>query len=415
MKKFKNIKTILVSTKYIRWIIFIQVFIFLFMTIGFVNRYIKEKEELNKFVDSPFKNSILYMGNIEYSVKRDNRNINNHNDIKKDKDLIYKYYQKNNFIFNGISIFNKTYYIDTGTDNLRLKTFDYNTLNVINPDILRKYNFNSKDVIEVIVKNKYPIGKLINIETKNNNVNLKVIGYFGKETINLELGIVSSMTFPIRDLVLSNNTQYNYFITDIHNPKLQLLEKYAQKEINDAVILYLKNDVKRKDLKDFENYVNVNQLGYYQYSDDLIKEQEKSNNYTIQSRLDVVISLLTVLVFSLLSIGYINRDILENRFRIYYLNGAKSKDIFYLSFIYYSIILFTPILFYNLLMYIINIEFIRSNIIIYFNILFRKTLDDNILHIREFLILSFILILLISIISYWQVRYIEKKNRYIGD
>lgn len=419
MKKIKYIKSILSSTKYIRLIIFIQIFMFLFMSVLFINRYNIQKITLKKLEKTPLKNSLLFMGNMSYQVIKDNKEINNYEEILSEKKIVNEYFKNNMSIFKGSTFNNKLYLFDLGGSQITLGSFDDNTLNTINPRILQEHIFNNNEDIEVLVsesqKDKYPLGTIFDLPVKEKQINIKVIGYYNKDTLDLQLGVVGNFAFPITQIINFRSEYNDYFITSTNNINLKYLSNFIPNGVENAMILYLNDDVKKEDLKEFESIVKDNQLGYYQFSEDMFLEQEEANRNEVQERFDLIISYIIILLFSILSIGYINRDILENRFKIYYYNGAKIVDIFCTSFIYYCIIIFLPIIFYNFFMYLTNIDYIKQNIITKFPTLYRMTSDDTILHLKEFTILAFMLLITIFIISLWQVKQIKEKYINLGD
>ena len=94
------------------------------------------------------------------------------------------------------------------------------------------------------------------------------------------------------------------FIT-MNRPELSKFNAFDKIDPSEAVVLYFSDKATRDDIKNFENYIKENSLGYYNLSKNLFEKQDISNAYYIQGRLDLFIAFAVVVFFSLVAIGLV--------------------------------------------------------------------------------------------------------------
>ena len=174
-------------------------------------------------------------------------------------------------------------------------------------------------------------------------------------------------------------------------------------------ILFLNEKATEDNLTDFSEFIEKNRMGYYAESDSIFKRQNENLEYMFNTRFDTIVSFISVLILTIITIGYVNKNRLESRYKVYYLNGLSTKNIYILTVVYYSLLFIIPIIFYNLLFRIFEIDYVKAKIVPNLPVFYRMILDDYNLHFSEMLVLSIIFIFIILIISYWPVKNIQSK------
>lgn len=419
MKKFNIVFLLLKKKIIIPLIIFLQVFIVMSIILPYYNRYSQMSSTYENLKTKPIHNSIFYMGHVTYNFRngeKGDNSITNYDFVEENKKKIYEYYEDNLNLFTSISAGKISYYQVS-------EDFEVNTLLMYDKCTLESFvekhnnvdfsNYNNDDEIPVIVqdefKSKYPLGSIVEFNDDENEIsaNLLIIGYYTSDSYTSITQIYSNNPFPITS-ILQNADSENVEFISLYNPNLEKYKKFDKFDANDSVILFLKDGVTKNDLMDFEKYIEKNSLGYYQYSNDLFEKQKNVNNNLFQTKFDLLISFLVVIIFSFISIGYINKYLLKERFKVFYLNGASYKDLSLITFLYYFIIYISSLCLYQSFFYILNSKYIKiSNIFIY-----RLIIDDNVFHLKEFIFSTIFLSLIIIVITKFTIESfkIDKKR-----
>lgn len=414
MKRIKILSSIFKNKKIIPFIIFTQIVMMLLVILPSYNQYMKQKKDYEKHINTALNNAILYMGNLFYNIRHGKEEINNFEELEENKNKIYNFYKNNRDIFKNITPTSIEYHYEVEDKNLNFELYDEISFGIIHDEMKNKYDFSKYDTdkeIPVIVqskfKNIYPIDSIVDFKVKEDYVKFKIIGYYDIDR-TFDLGIVTNAPFPLTNLFRENREIiYPRFIS-IYRENLSKYTCFNKVAVQNATLLYLKDDLTQKDFKKIESFIEDNSLGYFLYTKDLFNSQLEYNDQIFQKFLDLIIAFFVIIIFTFIGIGYINKDLLEKRYDIYKLNGASNKDLYIITFIYYTIMILGSICIYQLVMWICNLEFIANNLSKHSINLTRIIQDDNILHSTEFIFLFIVLLIVISIISFWPLKKVKR-------
>lgn len=415
----RSVINIIKERKSIVFIIALQIFLMLLFNMQYFNRLKSYTGTYDELKDSPINNSVIFMGHFPYNYEDDNKSVNNYEDLLNNKKELYEYYKNNPDTFKSISPSTMTFsnYEANEDDEYRfLELYDKETIKFIKPYFKKDYDFTNysyDEEIPVIVQEKFekdfPIDSTTNINIEGSNRKLRVIGYYENKYPELMLTQTSTDNFSINEIINIRDSYYPKFITlkttEIYND--DLLNKINPEGL---VILYLSDNVSENNMDEFKSFVKENNLGYIHYSKDLFDEQIETNKNFIQDKLDMFMAFFTIVILSLITIGYINMDLLEKRYKIYYLNGASDLKLYFITFIYYFIISIFSLGLYQFFIYLNSIDFIKYRIFGNIPILHLLLRDDGKIYLKDYIIIIAIFIFVISIISYWPIYNIKRKR-----
>ncbi|WP_282926398.1 hypothetical protein [Helcococcus kunzii] len=408
------LKQVYKSNRLVRVIIFVQIIFSLLMSITFYNRYKTVNKLSAELWNTPLRNSIVFMGKPAMASPQ----MKSEEKFMKEKDKVYEYCKNHPETFIGVS----PKYMDNNYqvgDNLyaTVTMLDKLTMKMVESHFEGNYNIEQTDnkipvVVQSEYRNQYKKGDVVSSTKSGEKVQFIVEGYYDSDTQIMSVGVLGLGDRPWESLFQKVQMEYPHFII-LENDKItEIAEKsdYEERGFNEKQsLLYLNEKATEKDLEEFDKFVNENKLGYYTTSDRMFAEQNKDLEYMFNSRFDLILAFILILILTIISIGYVNKDKLENRYKIYYLNGLSLKSMYFVTIVYYALIFIIPFIFYNLLFKLFEIDYFKNIFATYIPFLDRLILDDYNLHLDEILILSAIFILIISVISYWPVKNIRNK------
>ncbi|EHR33303.1 hypothetical protein ACWOAQ_06325 [Helcococcus kunzii] len=413
------LKQVYKSNRLVRVIIFVQIIFSLLMSITFYNRYKTVNKLSAELWNTPLRHSIVFMGKQVGVHTLENVAEEAGKDFIKEKEKIYEYCRNHPETFIGMTpIYLHESFKYGENDDIAVDILDSLTIKIVEPHFEGKYNLETTGnkipvVVQSNLKNKFKKGDVIATKKSGETFNFIIEGYYDDETHLMDGAIFTAEgNFTWESVFNKVYPDYPKFIAlenEIFN-KIHEKPNYESIEYNQSQsILYLNEKATEKDLEKFDKFVNDNKLGYYGTSEEIFAVQNISLESMFNSRFDLILSFIVILILTIISIGYVNKDKLENRYKIYYLNGLSLKKMYIITAGYYMLLFILPFIFYTILFRILDIDFIEYNYVVHMPIFDRLIMDDNNLHFDEILVLSAIFMLIISTISYWPVKNIRNK------
>lgn len=421
MKIIKNISKLLKSNIKIVIIFNIQLFFVLFFTITSINEYRESVKVYNKGLNSKLKYAIYYMGKVPYGVKKYDKEINNNDEVMKSKILFEKFYNDNIDYFDGRLLGSKvevTIFDENGEEK-NLSTFDRTTMEILLNNNINSYLINkiTDTNIPVLVndkyKNNYKLNDKITIKSFNQkDFTLEIVGYYNEDNIfNVRLDVMTNGAPKLSELIESmNKSSENKFIALQEGNYLKdLTANYSFGEPS-RMILYTKKEYFNDILEKLKTFSEKNDIGYYSLLKDSIEKEKESIKMERLKFLDFSIALYSIIILSIIAIGYINTNILKKRYKIYHINGASRIKLYLTTFFYYIVQFYVPIFLYT-----IFIEFAKSDFV-------RKYLSKNLLFtmimhgkfnidLLVFSIMSVAIITISGIISYLPLVKLKERKK----
>lgn len=360
MNNLKLSFKLLNKNRYIKLIIIFQIFIMLMYSVRNINVIIDAIVDFNYLRESPLNNGLLFMNKKKYILDDSNIKKSNLSNLEQNYDSIRKYIQENPKDFKGFTYEKSSFFIKEY--DISLKMYDAITLEILNRDFYHKINFVDKEdfiptIVQKTFENKYKIDDIVKFKIGKENFKFIIKGYY-KDNIKLpSINILTNNKFPIGELFQELNSERANFII-LNNDKIFNLLKNDTNYKN--MIVYFNDDFNQVNIKKFEDYIKNNDLGYYQLTKDLINEQYLLFKNLLQNYFDIILTFIGLVLITITCISFINKDLLENRFKIYLLNGASKHDIFLTTFYHYIVVFFSGIFIYILFTNMLTFEPFQS-------------------------------------------------------
>lgn len=347
MKNLLMSINLLKKKKFINFIIICQIFFMLLYSVKNVKEIGSIISEYNHLKNSSLNNALFYMNKPDYINRRDKNAESNLDDIINNYNLVKEYIESHPDDFKSFTRLKTNFYIED--INKHINMYDKTTLNILSKKIDDNIDFNIQDnVVPAVVQrshsNEYKIGDGFYLNEKK-DVKIVVKGYYDDDTKLPSLEIISNRSFPISRLFPENRNKSPFFIVAYDENLYKYIEDFGSPQFQ-ANIFYFNDKIEKEKIIEFENYIKENNLGYYQFTKNLIAEQYKLYLSSLQRYLDIMISLVGIVIITVVSVAYINKDLLKNRFKIYIVNGASKKDLYLITFYNYLTIFIISILSY---------------------------------------------------------------------
>lgn len=424
MKRFKMSLELFFQQKYFKWVVFLQIIMCLFMMVPNIDKYKNGFDFINKMSNLPINNSILFMNKEVYYVGNNAINIQ---DLKENDKKFTKLINNSEIVklyspsFNHIYIVN----IENGKE-VDYDTFVYDEaslLSIIDEKDINKIKLYKGTNIPILISsgkkdtykigdkldkiNKYIFGKEKN-ELIPNPVDIKfeVVGYFDRGLDDfLDKNIVSnSEQFRLSNIFTEPPIIYDNKIITLYDKKINTLENnWIQPSMR---LVYFKDDASEQEIDQFVDNLRKENIGEFSLGKNMIKADKHFLYNRILRNLDAIIGLTIMVIITLFSISLINKSILKKRLNIYLINGAKKKDIYWITHIYYSIMVFIPIIIYSIFSFISENEYMKNNVEFFTNALF----NYYIISISGFIIMIVFAQIYIAIITYVTIKDFDSRK-----
>lgn len=415
MKRVSIIKGLIRKNRVIVFIICMQVFFALFVSIFKFNRLKTVSGDLNYLSKKPVANSLFYMNKYPYSLAYKDRTVDNRAKIDENNAKVEDFVRDRKDLFKGISPYHIKYYDEVNLanvymyDELTLKNMD----KYIREGGLEKYE-EGKPIPALVIDRfggEYKIGSVFSLNLQDKSYDFKVTGFYSSDIRHLSTGRMANSDFPIGELFPENIFEIRNKQFIVPENDIFLSFKNTDKfNIPKARLIYFQDGLNENQLSEVRDFFENNDLGYYLFSEGLLKEQEEGVSFYLQQNLDMLIALSITVVVTCLCIAYINKDLFKSRFSIYIYNGASRKDVFFISTLYYVFIFFLPTVLYSAFSYFMKTDFARRHLT--GSVFFKSFIFNNAKIAWTDLGLIFLIVLLMSIIfSLITVRSISSKFR----
>ncbi|MFM1552210.1 hypothetical protein ABGF34_05635 [Helcococcus ovis] len=338
---------LLKKNKFINFVIICQIFIMLFFSVKNINEMSEAISEYNYLKNSSLNNGLFYMNKPIYNEREENNSKSNIEDIKRNYSLIKEYIETHTDDFKDFTREKINFYFSNTKKNIMM--YDKTTLNILSRHFDNKINLKKfEGLVPALVQNKYSneykIGDIIYLDDKK-DIKIKIKGYYDKDIKLPSLQMITNKSFPVSELFSRTANGAPIFILEYDENLYKIFETIGESYIENNII-YFKDNLEKEKINAFEKYIKENNLGYYQFTKDLVSEQYKLFLNMMQRYLDIMISFVGILILTIVGMAYINKDLLKNRFKIYIFNGASKKDLYLITFYNYFIILSISILLY---------------------------------------------------------------------
>lgn len=288
------LKQIYKSNRVIRIIIFVQIFFSLLMSITFYNRYKTVNKLSSELWNTPLRHSIVFMGKTSMASPQEK----SEEQFMKEKDKVFEYCKKHPETFIGVSpkYMDNNYQIGENV-YVTVTMLDKLTMKMVESHFEENYNLEQTDnkipvVVQSEYKNQYKKGEVFSSTKSGENVQFIIEGYYDSDTQIMSVGVSGLGDRPWESLFQKVQIENPHFII-LENDKItEIAEKsaYEERGFNEKQsFLYLNENVTKKDLEDFDKFVNENKLGYYTTSDRMFAEQNKDLQYMFNSRFDLIL------------------------------------------------------------------------------------------------------------------------------
>lgn len=416
MKKLTIVYNILKNNIFANVIIIFQIFVILFNIVPLLNQLEKNNKHINLLKDSSLKNAMYYMNNelITYEKKDTSEIVSNLDELKLYRDRLIELAKSSNVVksISPTKMFDGYYY--NGVTALYW-IYDIYSMETIKPFIIKgeipKYD---NDVMEILISNnifggKYDIGDEIILENDYGKIKAKISGIFDEKKASfINLSNLSNRLLTVSSIFteqrINNSKNILMFVTD-DNP---LIKKITNPDdiygFQKQIIVYYKDNATLNQIKNFEDKIITEKIGFINNTGDMLELQEKENFIKLSSKLDYIIMLVIVIFITLISISYFLQKNLRNELMIYLINGARKKDILFIFVAYFLFIYLFSILVYSFFIKIGKMNLI-SNKIISLDIFFDFDISS-----KQFFTLSVIFFLISVFVSYLPIKIIYKNK-----
>lgn len=421
MKKLSMAYKIWKNQKFLKLVIISILFFVLYVISMLFSRFNQLYGDYNYYKDTPISNALVYMNKYMYNLDYGSKSITNLNEIENNNKKIEKYFLENKDLFQGISPKKIDYYFKDTKNSISysIKMYDKISFNFMERDLIKgKIEDYEKDNIIPALLNEdrirdFNMGDIIKAQYKDKVIKFVVSGFLDKNYRRLELGFIGNTAGSITDLFGKNYSEYNTNQISLVIPENEIIPKLLYDdnplEYNIARILYFKDKISEEKKAKISKFIEDNDMGYYSFTTDSLDNQVSRIKQHIQQNADNIFVYFSIVIITFIAIAYINRKLLQDRFYKFYLNGAKIIDIYASYFLYFFAIIIIAMVLYNFYSYFVSSSFAFENLKFIPGV-YRASMNDIRLGIKENILVFIGLIILISIIAYLPIIDIKRKR-----